>query len=162
MEYKTQVNATEGGQEITITRNFNLPVEHLFKAYEIPELFEQWMTTKLIHFDMRKHGSYAFETSHNGVVVFKANGTIHEWIPNQRITRTFEMEGSPFPVQLEYLEFEALGDQSSRLTMEIIFKSGAFRDQLLQMPFASGLNLAHNRIEQIFTTTPPNFHEQNS
>ncbi|NGF57796.1 ATPase [Parapedobacter sp. SGR-10] len=149
MEQKTKVHAEDGRQEIIITREFDLPLELLFKAYEEPELFEQWMGTKVLKMENKKHGSYAFETSHDGNVVFRANGTIHEFVSNQRITRTFEMENTPFPVQIEYLEFEQLTEQTSKLTMQIVFKSVAFRDQLLQMPFAQGLNMAHDKLEEV-------------
>lgn len=149
MEQKTKVNAEDDKQEIVITREFDLPLELLFKAYQDPELFEQWMGTKVLKMENRKHGSYAFETSHNGTVVFRANGTIHEFVPNQKITRTFEMENTPFPVQLEYLEFEKLTDNTSKLTMHIVFKSVEFRNQLMQMPFAKGLNMAHDKLQAI-------------
>ena len=149
MELKTQVSAVEGKQEIIITREFDLPLALLFKAYEDPQLFEQWMGTKVVKMENRKHGSYIFETSHNGQVVFRANGTIHEFLPNQKITRTFEMENTNFPVQLEFLEFEKLTDDTSKLTMHIVFKSIAFRNQLMQMPFAGGLNQAHNKLQEI-------------
>lgn len=148
MEQKTKVHAEEGTQEIIITRRFDLPLELLFKAYEDPELFEQWMETKVLKMENRQHGSYAFETSRNGAVVFRANGTIHEFVANQQITRTFEMENTPFPVQLEFLEFEKLTDDTSQLTMHIVFKSIAFRNQLMQMPFAQGLNMAHDRLQE--------------
>ena len=149
MERKTKVQAEEGKQEIVITREFDLPVVLLFKAYEDPALFEQWMGTKVLKMENKKHGSYAFETSYNGEVVFRANGTIHDFIPNQKITRTFEMENTPFPIQLEYLEFEELDKQRSQLTIHMVFKSTEFRNQLLQMPFAQGLGMAHDRLQQI-------------
>ncbi len=151
MEQKTKVYAEDGKQEIVITREFDLPVEFLFKAYEESELLEQWMETKVVKLENKKHGSYAFETSRNGNVVFRANGTIHEFIPNQKITRTFEMENTPFPVQLEYLEFEKLTAGTSKLTMQIIFKSVDFRNQLMMMPFAQGINRAHNKLQEIAT-----------
>jgi uncharacterized protein YndB with AHSA1/START domain len=149
MERKTKVNAENGKQEIIITREFDLPVELLFKAYEDPEIVEQWMGTKVLKLENKQHGSYQFETSHEGKVVFRANGSIHEFVPNQKITRTFKMENTPFPVQLEYLEFEKLTDDTSRLTMQILFKSEEFKNQLLQMPFAQGINMAHNRLQEI-------------
>ena len=148
MEPKTKVQADEGKQEMIITREFDLPVALLFKAYESPELMEQWMDTKVLKMENKKHGAYAFETSRNGQVVFRANGSIHEFVPNEKITRTFEMENTPFPVQLEYLSFEKLSDDTSKLTMHIIFKSIGFRNQLLQMPFAQGINMAHNRLQE--------------
>ena len=146
---ETKVNAEDGKQEIIITREFNLPLELLFKAFEEPELFEKWMGTKVLKMENKKHGAYAFETSHNGEVVFRANGTIHEFVPNEKITRTFEKENTSFPVQLEYLEFQRMGDDTSRLSMHIIFKSAEFRNQLLKLPFVQGLNMAHNRLQEI-------------
>ncbi|SKA09580.1 SRPBCC domain-containing protein [Sediminibacterium ginsengisoli] len=151
MERKTKIRAEENCQELIITREFDLPVELLFKAYEDPEIVAQWMGTKVIQLENRKHGSWRFETSHNGQVMFSANGVILDFVPEQKITRTFEMENSPFPVQLEFLEFEKLTADTSKLTMQIIFKSVAFRNQLLQMPFANGLNMAHDRLQAILS-----------
>jgi uncharacterized protein YndB with AHSA1/START domain len=149
MEQKTTVDAEDGKQEIVIKREFDLPVELLFKAYQDPNLFEQWMETKVLKMENKKHGSYAFETSRNGTVVFRANGTIHEFVPNRKITRTFEMENTPFPAQLEYLEFEELTEHTSKLIMHIVFKSVEFRNQLMHMPFAQGINMAHNRLQEM-------------
>jgi uncharacterized protein YndB with AHSA1/START domain len=150
MEKKTQVHAEEGKHDLTITREFDLPVELLFKAYEDAEILEQWMGTKVLKLENKKHGSYKIETSDpQGNLAFYANGTFHEFIPYKKIIRTFEMEGAPFDVQLEFLEFESLGDEKSKLTIHTIFRSGAHRDQLLKMPFAYGINMAHDRLQDI-------------
>lgn len=148
MENKTIVTAPEHTQNLLITRQFNLPVELVFKAFVDAQIFEQWMTTKVTHFEARSQGAYAFETAHNGVVMFRAHGTFHEVIPNETIVRTFEMRDTGFPVQLEFLHFEAIDADSSKLTMHIIFKSAEARAQLLAMPFAQGLQMAHDRLEQ--------------
>jgi len=150
MERKTKIHAEEGKQELLITREFDLPVALLFKAYVEPEIVEQWMGTKVLKLENRKHGSWQFETSDTqGNVVFQSNGVIHDVVPNQKITRTFEMDNTPFAPQLEFLEFEKLTSDTSKLTMQIVFRSVAYRDQLLQMPFAQGLNMAHNRLQDI-------------
>lgn len=149
MEKKTTVHAESGKQELIITRTFDLPVALLFKAYEDPEIVEQWMGTKVLQLENREHGSWRFETSYEGNVVFSANGVILEFVPGEKITRTFKMENTDFPVQLEFLEFEKVTDSTSKLTMHIIMRSVAFRDQLLKMPFAHGINMAHDRLQQI-------------
>ena len=150
MERKTKISAEDGKQELMITREFDLPLELLFKAYAESGIVEQWMGTKVLKLENRKHGGYQFETTDpKGNVVFRANGVVHEFSPNQKITRTFEMENTPFPVQLEFLEFEKLTDDSSKLNMHIVYKSVAHRDQILQMPFAQGINMAHNRLQEI-------------
>ena len=149
MEQKTLINASEGKQDLTITRQFDLPVALLFKAYEDPALVEQWMGTKVLKLENRKHGSYQFETTDPKGNIHGFNGTIHEFSPNQKITRTFEMENTPFGVQLEFLTFEQLSGETSKLTMHVIYESAAQRDQVLSMPFAQGINMAHNRIQDI-------------
>lgn len=151
MEQKTKINAEKGKQELVITREFDLPVELLYKAYTEPELVEQWMGTKVVKLENRNHGSYQFETSHNGNVVFKANGTIHQVLPNQKIIRTFEMENMPIGVQLEFLDFEKLTKETSKLTIQIIYKSEKHRAEQLKLPFANGLNRAHDRLQEILT-----------
>lgn len=150
MEQKTKINAEDGKQELRITREFDLPLELLFKAYADPGLVGQWMGTKVLKMEGRKHGSYQLETTDDkGNALFKANGVIHEFIPNRKITRTFEMENAPLGVQLEIYEFEKLTDDTSKLNMHVIYESVALRDQVLKMPFAQGINFAHNRLQEI-------------
>ena len=150
MERKTKINAEDGTLEILITREFDLPLELLFKAYVESEIVEQWMGTKVLKLESKKHGSYEIETSDpKGNLAFRANGVIHEFVPNQKIIRTFEMENTPFGVQLEFYEFEQLTDDTSKLNMHVIYESVAQRDQVLQLPFAQGINMAHNRIQDI-------------
>ena len=150
MERKTEIHAEDGKQDLMITREFDLPLELLFKAYVEPEIVEQWMGTRVVKLENKQHGGYRFETSDpEGNVVFQANGTIHEFVPDRKITRTFEMENAPFDVQLEFLEFESLTDSTSKLNMHVVYRSNALRDQMLQLPFARGINLAHNRLQDV-------------
>lgn len=151
MERKTKINAEDGKQEIVITREFDLPLELLFKAYVEPEIVEQWMGTKVLKLENKKHGSWQFETTDGQGNKHGFNGVIHEFIPNQKITRTFEMENTPFPVQIEFLEFEKLDRDTSLLKMHIVYKSVADRDQMLKLPFAGGLNMAHNRLQDVMS-----------
>jgi uncharacterized protein YndB with AHSA1/START domain len=149
MERKTMIHAEDGKQEIFITREFDLPLELLFKAYEEPEIVEQWMGTKVLKLENKKQGGYQFETTDPKGNKHAFSGAIHEFIPNQKITRTFEMENTPFGVQIEYLEFEKLTDDTSKLNMHVVYRSVDIRDQVLKLPFAQGINMAHNRIQDI-------------
>jgi uncharacterized protein YndB with AHSA1/START domain len=149
MEPKTKITAEDGKQELVITREFDLPLELLFKAYVEPDIVEQWMGTKVLKLESKKHGGYQFETTDPRGNKYGFNGVIHEFSPNKKITRTFEMENTPFGVQLEFLEFEKLTDETSRLRIHTVFKSVGHRDQILQLPFARGINMAHNRSQDI-------------
>jgi len=155
MELKTKVTAADGKQELVITREFDLSVELLFKAHAEPQLIEQWMSNpyakaKVLKFEGKKHGSYQLEsTDANGNVVFRSNGAVHEFIANKKIIRTFELENAPYGVQLEIYEFEKLTEETSKLNMHVIYESVALRDQLLKLPFAQGINMAHNRLQEV-------------
>jgi hypothetical protein len=59
------------------------------------------------------------------------------------------MENSTFPVQLEFFEFEKLSDDTSRLNMHLIFRSAADRDEMLKLPFVKGINMAHDRLQDV-------------
>lgn len=150
MERKTKVIAEEGRHDLVIIRDFELPVELLFMAYERPEIIEQWMGNKVLKQESKKHGSYQYEIrSPKGELVFSANGVIHDFVPNEKIVRTFEMENAGFGVQMEFLEFEKLTDTTSRLNMHVLYRSAALRDANLKLPFDYGVNMAHNRLEEV-------------
>ncbi len=152
MERKTKINAEDGKHDIVITREFDLPLNLLFTAYIEPDIIEQWMGSKVLKLENKKHGGWQFEKKDaQGNVVFRANGVIHDFVPDSKIIRTFEMENTPFPPQLEFLEFEKLTDDTSKLTMQIVYRSVAFRDQMLKLPFAQGINMAHDLLQQVLT-----------
>jgi len=149
MELKTKIDAEDGKQDLLITREFDLPVELLFKAYTEAEIVAQWMGTKVLKLENKKHGGYQFETTDPKGNKHGFNGAIHDFVPDQKITRTFEMENAPFGVQLEFLAFEKLTDGTSKLSIHSVYSSVALRDQMLQLPFKQGINMAHNRLQEI-------------
>jgi uncharacterized protein YndB with AHSA1/START domain len=152
MERKTKITAEDGRQELLITREFDLPLELLFKAHAEPGIVEKWMGTKVLKLESKKHGSYQFETTDAQGNIYRFNGVIHEFSLNRKITRTFEMEHTPFGVQLEFYEFEQLAGDTSKLNMHVIYESVAHRDQVLKIGMTQGINMAHNRLQDIAST----------
>ena len=150
MEQKTKIAAEKGKHDLLITRTFDLSVDQVFLAYSEAELVEQWMGTKVLKLESKKHGSYSFETTDPMGNKHCFNGVIHDFIPNEKIIRTFEMENTSFPVQLEYLTFTELGAESSQLSIHIIYKTIEDRDNMLKLPFAFGINMAHNKLQELF------------
>ena len=149
MGQKTKIAVEDGKQEIITTREFDLPLGSLFQAHIEPEMLEQWMGLKVIKLENKNHGSFEFEAIREGRVVFKANGTIHRITTNQNITRTFEMNNSLVGVRIEFLNFEVITDKTSKLTMQMIYQSEKHRAEQLKLPFANGLDMAHNRLQEL-------------
>lgn len=148
MERKTKIQAETGKQDLVITREFDLPVDLLFKAHQDPEIIEQWMGTTVLKYDAKRHGSYHFETAFPKGGKFGMHGTFHEFTP-KRIIRTFEMEGSPFGIQFDVMDFEAAGEDKSKLVIHSIYESPEFRDEQLKLPFSYGINMAHDKLQEI-------------
>lgn len=149
MELKTKIHAEDNEQQLIITREFELPLALLFQAYAYADIVEQWMGTKVLKLENKNHGSYRFETTDPKGNKHYFNGTYHTYVPEVKIIRTFEMENTPFDVQLEFLEFESLSADTSKLTMKIVYRSAELRDQMLKLPFAQGINMAHNELEKV-------------
>ena len=53
---------------------------------------------------------------------------------------------------LRYMNLKNLLTDTSKLNMHVIYESVALSDQVLQLPFAQGINMAHNRMEEILKT----------
>ncbi len=104
----------------------------------------------------QKNGSWHYETSDpQGNILFQAHGVFHEFIPNKKIVRTFQMMHENFDVQLEFLDFEALTEETSKLTMYFVYKSEGHRAEQLKLPFKQGLNWAHDALEKVAKQLKP-------
>ena len=76
---------------------------------------------------------------------------LHSLKVQLKIALALILENTPFGVQLEVYEFVPVTDDNSRLNMHVIYETAAQRDQVLKLPFAGGLNMAHNRTEEIMS-----------
>ncbi len=153
MELKTKVNAETGRQDLRISRAFDLSVEQLFTAYTDPVLIEQWMGTKVLKLENKPHGGFLFETTDPKGNKLRFTGVLHNILENESIIRTFEFVDMSMGVQLEFLSFQVLDVDRSLLTIHSIYPSVAHRDQALKMPFAFGLSMAHDRLQDILISS---------
>jgi uncharacterized protein YndB with AHSA1/START domain len=149
---KTIINALPDKQDLTIIREFEIPVHLLYRAFSEADLVSKWMNTTVLKMDHRRHGSYEFATTDPMGNVYNFSGCIHFVVTNEQIIRTFEMTGSEIGTTLEVLQFESTGDMKSKLTMHVIYQSEKHREAQLKMPFAYGINMAHNRLEDFART----------
>ena len=112
------------------------------------------MDTHIEKLDNSSHGSWRFIHTRPDGLSFAFNGTIHEVHPPERIIRTFEFEGLPERghVSLEFLTLEALPQNRTRTTIQVIFKSVADRDGLVASGMERGVTDGHEKLDKLFAT----------
>jgi uncharacterized protein YndB with AHSA1/START domain len=156
MDMQTKLIAEESRQELFLVREFDLPVELLFKAFSDPDLLVEWMSNPHSQMTVEKlenksHGCWRFVQTDKTGKKYCFHGVIHEFLAPKRIIRTFEIEnlGGNGNVQLEFLTFEEISETSSKLTIQTLYKSNQDRDATIKHGMAKGANMAHNRLQEV-------------
>ena len=134
------IDAVPGTSYADITREFEAPVEAVFRAHADPDLYVQWIGPRsldnaITHWDFRTGGGYAFEQKDADGAVYAFRGVIHTVVENELIIQTFEYLGAPNEVSIDLLRFEALPGGRSRLVGHSVFPS----KEALEMMVASGM-----------------------
>jgi uncharacterized protein YndB with AHSA1/START domain len=156
------MNATSRNADITvdptiplvrITREFDAPVDKVFRAHTDPDLFAQWngprnTTMHVDRFDCRSGGAYRYTLTREG---FEAgfNGCFHEVRPCELIVQTFTFEGMPDGVALEKLVFEDIGNGRTRLSATSLVDSFADRDAFVASGMESGVQEGYERLDDL-------------
>jgi uncharacterized protein YndB with AHSA1/START domain len=137
-------------------REFDAPVQAVFRAHAEPELVRQWLgpygyEMEVDRWDFRSGGGYRYlHSTDSGQYWF--NGVFHAVRHNELIIQTFEFEGAPDSVNLEYLWFEDLGDGPTRLRGRSICPTTEARDALLSSGMEDGMVQSYERLAALLKT----------
>lgn len=143
---------------VRITRDFDFPVEKVFRAHTDPELFARWMGPRGMEmtvgsFDCRTGGAYRYSHSdENGEYAFY--GCYHEVRPGERIVQTFTFEGFPDGVALETLTFTDLGDGRTRLVTTSLVDSFEGRDGFVASGMEVGVQEGYQKLDELLAEQP--------
>lgn len=96
----THLTADPGRTDLTITREFDAPREHVLRAFVDPVLYVRWLgprrlTRRLEVFEPHTWGSYRFDRSDLDGSLHAFHGVYHEVSAPDTIISTFEYEGLP-------------------------------------------------------------------
>ena len=95
---------------LVVTRIFAAPRERVFKAWTDPNQLSRWFGpsdeyTAKAEIDLRVGGAYRLEMHHSGGNVHTVVGTYREIIPPEKLSFTWQWEGSPAPDTLVTIDF---------------------------------------------------------
>jgi uncharacterized protein YndB with AHSA1/START domain len=138
------------------TREFDAPVQAVFRAHAEADLYKQWLgphdlEMTISHWDFRTGGGYRYvHRADRGEFGF--NGVFHKVRDNELIIQTFEFEGMPDNVNIEYMWFEDLGDGRTRLRGRSICPNLEARDGLLSSGMESGMVQGYDQLDVLLTS----------
>ncbi len=154
----THTNATEIHVDsevplVRITRDFDAPIEQVFRAHVDPELIVQWLgprdlTMHVDHFDCRTGGSYRY-LHVRGEDEYGFHGSFHDVRENELIVQTFTFEGVPDSVALERLELQDLGGGRTRLTATSLVDNFADRDAFVASSMETGITEGYDKLDEL-------------
>lgn len=143
---------------IDYEREFDFPVADVFRAHKDPDLLIQWlgprgMKMKINHFDFRTGGSYSYIHTGPYGVDYEFSGIFHTVRENEFAIQTFEFDGYPDVVSLEFLTFEDLGDGRSRVHGHSVYPTLEARDGMVQSGMESGMTEGYERLDELLSGT---------
>jgi uncharacterized protein YndB with AHSA1/START domain len=151
--HETQIVADPDVPIVRIVREFDAPVEKVFRAHTDPDLVAQWMgpnstQMRIDHWDARTGGSWRYVAT-AGDEEYGFRGCFHEVRPSELIVQTFTWEGMPDGVALEKLSFEDLGGGRTRLTSTSLVDSFEGRDGFLASGMEVGVNEGYAKLDAL-------------
>ncbi|MGV0742535.1 SRPBCC family protein [Mycolicibacterium sp. XJ870] len=138
------------------TRDFDAPAAALFRAHAEPDLVKQWLGPHglemlIDRWDFETGGGYRYQHSdESGSYSF--NGVFHTVRPGELIIQTFEFEGAPDMVNIEFMWFEDLGGGRSRLRGRSICPNTEARDALLSSGMEGGMTEGYDKLDALLAT----------
>jgi uncharacterized protein YndB with AHSA1/START domain len=150
------VEAPEGTPFIDWTREFDAPVEAVFRAHQDPELAKQWMgpaeyETEIEVYEFKTGGRFRF-IQRKDDEEYAFNGVYHVVRDNEFAIQTFEFEGFPDVVSIESLTFEDLGGGRTRLRGHSTYPSLESRDGMVSSGMESGMGEGYERLDDLLAS----------
>jgi uncharacterized protein YndB with AHSA1/START domain len=154
MSNPVTVTTPDGVPFIFITREFDAPVEALFRAHREPDLLERWLgpngyDMKIDTYDFSTGGRYRYVHTNPAGTTFAFNGVFHVVRENEFAIQTFEYEDFPDVVSIEALTFVDLGDGRSRLDIHSTYPSIEARDGMASSGMEKGVTEGYERLDAI-------------
>ncbi|HZA12445.1 SRPBCC family protein [Mycobacterium sp.] len=134
------------------TREFDAPVAAVFRAHAEPDLVKQWLgphgiDMQIERWDFRAGGGYRY-LHQNESGQYRFNGVFHTVRENELVIQTFEFEGAPDMVNLDFMWFEDLGGRT-RLRGRSICPNVEARDALLSSGMEGGMREGYERLDKV-------------
>ncbi|MCW2831185.1 MAG: ATPase, partial [Aeromicrobium sp.] len=146
-----------GTHGIAITRDFDHPVDKVFRAVTEPELIGRWIGPRgydnvEVTNDARHAGTWTLVQRNGDGDEFGFRGVFHGDATPELTLRTFEWLGLPGHVSFESLRIEDLGGGRCRLHTMSVFLSTEDRDGMRDSGMDHGVTEGYERLDEVLDT----------
>jgi uncharacterized protein YndB with AHSA1/START domain len=146
--------APEGLPFIDLEREFDYPVEAVFRAHKDPALYTRWLGPRgyqmdLLEYDFSTGGRYRYVHRDETGAAYAFNGVFHVVRDNEFAVQTFEFEGYPDVVSIESLTFERLEGERTRLTAHAVYPTVEARDGMVQSGMERGVVDGYDQLDEV-------------
>jgi uncharacterized protein YndB with AHSA1/START domain len=149
----TEITAVPGLPSIDMRREFDAPRALLYRAYTDPALLVQWIGPRRMAMTVERWepddgGAWRYTHRDDAGNVFGFHGVFHGKPSLEGMIQTFEFDGAPGHVSLDWVEFEDLGSKTVVHTHSV-HQSVADRDAVIASGMASGVDEGYERLEEL-------------
>ncbi|WP_146362864.1 SRPBCC family protein [Arthrobacter yangruifuii] len=151
------LHAPAGEPFLEYQREFDFPAGAVFQGHMDPDLFVQWIgaaefTARLDVFEPRSGGAYRVIQSQDDGGEFAFRGVFHTVRQDEFVLQTFEFEGYPDVVTLEYNTFTELPGGRSRLTGHSLYPSVGYRDEFLSNGMEDSMSDGYDQLDAVLAS----------
>lgn len=154
MTNELTIDAPEGVPWIDFTREFDAPPAAVFNAHRDPDLVRQWLgphgyEMTIERWDFVSGGGYRYTHRNPDGMAFSFHGLFHTVRDDEFAIQTFEFDGMPDEVAIEFMSFEDLGDGRCRLRGRSIGRTVEGRDAMVASGMEHGMRESYERLEAL-------------
>lgn len=150
----TLIEADPDVPTVRIVREFDAPVELVWRAHVEPELVTQWMGPRSIDmdidvWDLRTGGAYRYTATREGEAVAHFYGAVHRVDLHEKIVQTFGFEEMPDAVSLDTLVLHDLPGGRTRLEILSVVYDFESRAGMLASGMEVGVNEGYDALDSL-------------
>ena len=146
---------TPSDREIRMEREFDAPRDLVWQAYTEPALLKKWWgrgnDLAVEKFELERGGHWRFvEHSPDGKHGFE--GRFREVTKPTRMVQSFEWDGMPAHVCINFAEFHELPGGRTKVVATSLFHTTEERDGMLQSGMEGGLEQSYQALDKLLST----------
>ena len=154
MSNPVTITAPEGLPFVDIVREFDHPVEKVFRAHKDPAIISRWLGPRGYEMEVQEYdyttgGGYRYVHKDGQGGEYRFRGVFHVVRENEFAVQTFEFEGVPDQVSIESIRFEPLEGGRTRISAHAVYPTLEARDGMVASGQERGVTQGYEQLDEV-------------